>query len=237
MVCFILNCYNFITFQTSGKFLLRLSIITKEEVVSTTQGVLTVEIAYQQAKGGTADEVIKALELNQHQQALLAKDTEKQASSTLWAQHRIGRVTASVAGDCVASVKEQGLTGHSHVARVMGYYGSPHSAALVWGKTHETVARKQYVAWHRLHHNHRGVSCEETGLWVSIDCPYVAASPDGIVRCNQCGVGLLETKNPYTHILCEITELSTKKGACLREENGLLQLCRTHIYYTQVQLD
>lgn len=152
--------------------------INTEEVVETTPSVLTVHEAHQQAKGGT-DEVIKALKLNRHQQECLAKDTKEQASSTLWVQHRVARVTASVAGDCMASVKEHGLTGHSQVARVMGYYGSPHSAALVWGKTQECVARKQYLAWHRLHYKHRGISCEKTGLWVSMECPYIAASPDG----------------------------------------------------------
>ena len=60
--------------------------------------------------------VINALELNKHQQALLAKETAKQAFSRLWAEHRTGRITASVAGDCIGSVKENGLTGQSQVA-------------------------------------------------------------------------------------------------------------------------
>lgn len=105
-----------------------------EEEVETTQGVLTVEEAYQTSSGETAD-VIKELELNHHQQTLLANDTKEQASSTLWAQHRTGRITASVAADCAASIKENGLSSHSQIARVMGYYGSPHSSALTWGRT------------------------------------------------------------------------------------------------------
>ncbi|XP_022111666.1 uncharacterized protein LOC110990891 [Acanthaster planci] len=208
----------------------------KEEEVETTRGVLTVEEAHQKSSGGSADDVIKELELNHHQQILLANETKKQASSTLWTQHRIGRITASVAGDCAASIKENGLSGHSQIAKVMGYYDSPHSSALTWGRMQEPVARKQYVAWHRLHYKHKGVTCEETGLWVNIDCPYVAASPDGIVRCHVCGDGLLEIKNPYTHRLCEIQDFSTKKGSCLTMENGMLQVRRTHIYYTQVQV-
>ncbi|XP_022097942.1 uncharacterized protein LOC110983193, partial [Acanthaster planci] len=139
--------------------------VKQQEEFETTQGVLTVKEAYQKA---SADDVIKGLELNHHQQILLANDAKKQTSSTLWTQHRIGRITASVAGDCAASIKENGLSGHSQIARAMGYYDSPHSSALTWGRMQETLARKQYVAWHRLHYKHKGVTCEETGLWVYV---------------------------------------------------------------------
>ena len=82
----------------------------------------------------------------------------------------------------------------------MGHYGSPSSAALSWGKKMEPIARKHYIAYHRLMTNkHTGVQCTETGLWVSTEHPFIAASPDGIISCKQCGTGLSKVKNPFTH--------------------------------------
>ncbi|XP_038075987.1 uncharacterized protein LOC119743813 [Patiria miniata] len=211
--------------------------VKTEETVETSCRVLNVSEAFEIAKPGDADSIIDLLRVTKHQQAVLAKETARQAASSLWAEQRQGRVTASVVGDCVGCVKDDGsLSGHSQVARVLNYYGSPRSAALDWGKTQEPVAKKQYVAWHRLHHQHKGVACDDTGLWISTECPYVAASPDGIVRCKECGTGLLEIKNPYTHRLLDIEALSTKKGSCLTMENGVLQLRRSHQYYAQVQV-
>ncbi|XP_033100761.1 uncharacterized protein LOC117104176, partial [Anneissia japonica] len=176
------------------------------------------------------------LKISQHQQQVLVKGTLNQASSTLWREQRKGRITSSVAGDCIGSVTNETIRGHSQIARVMGYYGNASSPALTWGKVNENIARKQYLAYHRLHNKHSGVSCQETGLWINLDCPYVAASPDGVMFCKQCGTGLIEIKNPYTHRHLPIKELACQKGSFLAIENGLTQLKRTHAYYAQIQI-
>ena len=215
-----------------------LSLCDGEKTVKTTIPALTVQEAYDmldESGDVTSSKLIEQLRINSHQQEVLAKETLKQASSTLWADHRTGRITASVAGDVANSVKDGKVTGHSQLARVLGYYGKPHSAAMSWGKTKEHVARKQYIAHHR-RRKHTGVTCTETGLWVSLECPYIAASPDGIVECKQCGVGLLELKNPYSHRHLSIEEYAQTKGACLVKENGTIQLKRQHCYYAQVQV-
>ena len=216
-----------------------LSDLVSEERVSTSHPALTVQQAYEAAKKHGAvspNTVMRHLQVNAHQQSVLAKETQSQASSDLWKEHRIGRITASVAGDCVGSVKDNNISGHSQIAKVMGYYGNPQSAALSWGKTQEAVSRKHYLANHRRTLKHTGVQCQETGLWVNLTCPYVAASPDGIVCCSQCGTGLLELKNSYTHRHKTIDELARTKGSCLSIENGIVILNRTHAYYAQVQV-
>ncbi|XP_014664454.1 PREDICTED: uncharacterized protein LOC106806842 [Priapulus caudatus] len=216
------------------------TVCATHETVETCVPVLTViearKTLSESKEGVTAEGMITLLQANKHQQEVLAKATSRQASSSLWADHRKGRITASVAGDCIGSVRDGNVSGQSHIARVMGYYGNPKSLALTWGKTNENIARKQYIAHHRLHTKHTGVSCEETGLWVNVQCPYVAASPDGIVSCNQCGRGLLEVKNPYTHRHLPIKDLACQKGSYLSNENGLTQLKRSHGYYAQVQM-
>lgn len=212
----------------------------KEVTVETTKFVSTTCEAFQNSiENGSVNvnKMISLLKAEQHQQILLAEETKNQASSSLWAKHRAGRITASVAGDCIKSVKDNGsVSGYSHIARVMGYYGNSTSPSLNWGKNQEPIARKQYIAWHKLNYRHTGVSCAPTGLCIVSECPYVAASPDGLISCHQCGNGLLEIKNPYTYRLHTITKLATTSESCLTKENGVLQLKRNHSYYTQVQV-
>ena len=207
------------------------------EEVATSNPVLTVNQAFQKNED-TTETILENLAVNRHQQKLLAEKTAAQAGSPLWTAHRKGRITASVAGDCVGSVKDtcNAVSGYSNIARVMGYYGTPQSAALNWGKEQEPIARKQYIAHHRLTSKHTNVTCTETGLWVNLECPFIAASPDGIVKCKQCGSGLAEFKNPYTSRHLSIKELAVDKGSCLEIVNNVIQLKRMHNYYAQVQV-
>ncbi|XP_030833719.1 uncharacterized protein LOC115920991 isoform X1 [Strongylocentrotus purpuratus] len=179
---------------------------------------------------------IQLMEISTHQQQVIIRETKQQAKSNLWKKHRVGRITASVAGDCAAAVRNGTIHGHSQVARVMGYYGSASSSALQWGKSQEKVAVKQYTAYHRLKCKNSNTKCEDTGLWISTKFPYIAASPDAIVTCRYCGEGLLEVKNPYTQRRSTITEYVTQKGSCLVSENGTNHLNRRHPYFAQVQL-
>ncbi|XP_072175926.1 uncharacterized protein [Diadema setosum] len=179
---------------------------------------------------------VERMELSTHQQQVIISSTKQQADSSLWKRHRIGRITASVAGDCAAAVRDGIIHGHSQIARVMGYYGSPCSSALKWGKSQEKIAIRQYTAVHRLKCKNSNIVCEETGLWISTKFPYIAASPDAIISCKRCGEGLLEVKNPFTHRRCTISELVTQKGSCLIHENGTNHLNRQHHYFAQVQV-
>ncbi|KAJ8023987.1 hypothetical protein HOLleu_36583 [Holothuria leucospilota] len=117
----------------------------------------------------------------------------------------------------------------------MGYYGSPNAPSLHWVRCMEDVARKHYLAHHRLNTKHRSVSWQPTGLWVSIQCPFIAASPDGIISCQQCGKGLLEIKNPYKYKNSTIHEFTSKVDTCLIHCNGVTHLDRKHDYYYQIQ--
>lgn len=212
----------------------------KEETVNTSKSEPTVIEAFDAAvaadKDFNSNNVIERLKVSKHQQEVLCNGTSSQAGSKLWRDQRIVRITASVAGYCVGCVRNGTVNGQSQIARVLGYYGNASSAALSWGRNNEKIAQKQYIAHHRLHNKHTGVSVKETGLCINLECPYVAASPDGIITCKQCGSGLLEIKNPYTHRLLTIKELACQKGSFLTNENGIIQLKRTRTYYSQVQM-
>ena len=72
----------------------------------------------------TSEAMLNSLHISKHQQEVLAKQTSQQASSSVWADHQKGRITASVAGDCAGSIKNGTVPGHSPIARVMRYYSS-----------------------------------------------------------------------------------------------------------------
>ena len=44
---------------------------------------------------------------------------------------------------------------------------------------------------------HDSFSCRDSGLMISSSHPFLAATPDGIVDCTCCGMGILEIKCPY----------------------------------------
>ena len=156
--------------------------INREEEVSTTVEAPTVEYSISQSTISSstireADHIIENLKITRHQQISLATSTATQASNRKWHEHRKGSITASVAAECAAKVTaEQIRSGHSGVAKIMGYYGKVTSPSLQWGKDVETVAKRQYIAYHKSKHKHQGVSCQETGLWVSLQHPFPVGS-------------------------------------------------------------
>ena len=204
---------------------------------------LTVKEAVQASCTKSPDQIIEKLSLTYDQQTSLASSTTKQDKSQKWHIHRRGRVTASVAAECVTKLTDnnppQLKPGHSCLAKVMGYYGQQTSPALQWGKNMEDIAKRQYVAHHKLHHKHTCI-CKDTGLWVSLRHPYIAGSPDALIYCVKCegGIpGVLEIKNPYTHRYLTITELvQQKESSGLVIQNDKIQLNRAHKYFTQIQV-
>ena len=79
---------------------------------------------------------------------------------------------------------------------------------------------------------HTNFSIISSGLIISSLLPYLAASPDGIITCDCCGVGTLEIKCPFCRRdespeVAEIWYLSNVTNETRLKEN--------HSYYYQVQ--
>ena len=79
---------------------------------------------------------------------------------------------------------------------------------------------------------HTNFSIRSSGLIISSLFPYLAASPDGIITCDCCGVGTLEIKCPFCRRdespeVAEIRYLSDVTNETRLKEN--------HSYYYQVQ--
>ena len=82
-------------------------------------------------------------------------------------------------------------------------------------------------------------SCHETfqigdsGLVISSDYPYLGASPDGIVSCGCCGIGVNEIKCPYCKRDNSINEAVEDKKFCVQSVSGKLALDRTMLIITR----
>eukprot|EP00117_Sycon_ciliatum_P010698 scpid19210/ scgid0645/ len=102
-----------------------------------------------------------------------------------------------------------------------------------WGQEHEGPARERYTAM--ISANHMNFEVSDSGLVISKELPFIAASPDGIVQCDCCGSGLVEVKCPYTHRGTPLDSASQDKKFCLEMVGSKLQLKRTRAYYLQIQ--
>lgn len=83
---------------------------------------------------------------------------------------------------------------------------------------------------------HPGFKIFESGLVISLENPFLAASPDRILRCECHGYIVVEVKCPYTHRDSTINRaMETDKQFCLElAEDGSIQLKKKHSYFYQV---
>ena len=75
---------------------------------------------------------------------------------------------------------------------LLGDYGYPNSAAINWGVSHEDDALCAY----------QRTTCTEVdscGIFISVEYPFLGASPDGIIYVDVGEIALVEIKCPYKH--------------------------------------
>ena len=109
----------------------------------------------------------------------------------------------------------------------------------MYGTLMEDTARQEYIS-HQQRSGHPGLITEDSGLVISMDNPWMAASPDGRVQDPTATnpEGLVEFKNPFTMKDLTIGEACTKKTFCLEQKKAdrvTYSLKQTHNYYYQVQ--
>jgi len=63
--------------------------------------------------------------------------------------------------------------------------------------SHEKIALEAYI--HERTQHHKNLNISDAGLFVSLERPYIGASPDAIVSCNCCGKGTVEVKCPFCY--------------------------------------
>ena len=192
--------------------------------------------------------------------AAAEQNTRGQATSRLWFHLRIGRVTASkFKRACHTDPANPSLSlimsnCHPEAFRFK-------TAATAWGCQHEKTALEQYREKRSLsHQNHKVSSC---GFFISVQHPFIGASPDGLVECSCCGQGICEVKVyigackcipclsicyiimylhteiplqcPFCHKDDTVDDASDDSNFCLEKlSDGTNRLKKTHAYFYQV---
>ncbi|KAG1674508.1 COMPASS component SPP1 [Nymphon striatum] len=150
-----------------------------------------------------------------------------QSSSMVWHEQRVGCITASVAHQAFHTNSNRPAP--SQVKKICSVSSSPlnHVHAVVWGQTHEEDAFQVYkhinlgtplprtcvkspTMWLSRVEAHINCNVRKSDFKISVTKPFLGASPDGIIMCDCCGMGVLE-----------INTLTLKKN---------------HQYYCQLQL-
>lgn len=157
-------------------------------------------------------------------------DTVGQNNNPLWKAERTGRLTASNFHRIMRCIKPDGLVRDILYPRQKENLGP--SDPRLYGLRNEAVAVEKYIAIMQLYD--KDIEVSETGLHVHEAYPFIAASPDRLVR-DGTEMGLLEVKCPASKAGQTITEACKDKTFCSQVVNGVVTLKRDHPYFFQIQ--
>ena len=165
----------------------------------------------------------------------LEQITRQQSRSKNWFLFRAGRITASRLKQVLHTDPHQPSL--SLLKSVC--YPEIHrfsSKATSWGCEHEKIALQTYTT--RISALHEGLKVSNCGFFVSVENPYLGASPDALIDCTCCGQGTVEIKCPLCASETSLQEAADqRKHFCLNElSDGRFQLRRDHGYYYQCQM-
>ena len=174
-----------------------------------------------------------SVEITAEMAKLVEKATRSQSQSKLWFKYRAGRITASrMKAVCHTDAGNPAQSLIKSICYPEAF--SFTTKATQWGCKHEKVAQQIYYNTSRTKHN--DLCLTESGLVISLQWPFVGASPDGVVDCTCCGKGVLEIKCPYCHRENDLrTAAAQDTQFCLKTSHGELHLDHNHAYYYQIQ--
>jgi hypothetical protein len=157
--------------------------------------------------------------------------TRQQSLSSEWFRQRTGRITSSLFG-YIASYKAN--KPNNYIVKKVMESSNFTSVHTEYGIAQEPVARQLYIL--RVLSEHSMGKCVETGLNISAEYPWLAASPDGLITCKCCGNGCLEIKSPSTRRDMSAQEIADKGDYELElNAEGEPTLKRTSKWFHQIQ--
>ncbi|XP_019861952.1 PREDICTED: uncharacterized protein LOC109590481 [Amphimedon queenslandica] len=174
------------------------------------------------------------LSITSEESQYLEEATRLQSLTSLWFEHRKGRITASK----FHAVRVTSISSPS-VSLLKSFIGNQTSKSatipsLQWGIENEEIARKAYID--TMSDGHCNISFMPAGLHVNPDFPHLGASPDGIIECDCCGDGLIEIKCPFKYRHLDPNLITDASFYIKRNiEGDIIGLSHDHEYFYQVQ--
>ena len=163
--------------------------------------------------------------------------TREQSNSDLWKAERLRRITATKVGTIAKMLKK---TKRANTVKQMLYTTFRGNETTRYGTRMEDTTRQNYVAYQR-EQGHSNLTISKAGFVVTVDNPWLAASPNDRVTDpdDPQPLGLVKYKNPFAarqHTLSEACDMST---FCLQKKNTdskiTYKLKQQHNYYYQIQ--
>ena len=175
------------------------------------------------------------IQVTEDEAKFLQKATTLQSQCLTWHKHRKGRVTASYFHDVYHYMVNGQCYPTSLMKRSMQYTDVPDVGAWRWGRENKDKACQEYIS--NIIAKHHALVVTTSGLVISPKCPFLGASPDGVVNCECHGCSLLEIKCSYKYCNQQQTAeiaLSDSSYFLKRGENG--NIYNVSIQIAQVQV-
>lgn len=169
----------------------------------------------------------------------IERQTLDQADNEQWFNERRKRITASMSGGIA---KMRATSKRSKKVQQLLYNIFRGNTATRYGSEKEDETRQQYITYMK-QNGHPNLTVEACGLFVSLENPWLAGTPDGLVHDpsddSSQPLGLVEIKNPYSARNLTLGEAIKSPTLCLeqnkKEDNKTYKLKRRHDYYFQIQ--
>ena len=182
-----------------------------EEILTRSQGISLPE--FQEA-------LMESIRIDAQTLDSITIATVNQSASPLWFLLRKGRITASKVHECIHKVQKDGkisAKNNSLVGKILEYADPVQTKEMRHGLKMEKTCIKQYEQFQKRKHTDFKVLF--TGLHISHEYPFIAASPDGMIQCscpvdNTAGCcshgknGCLEVKHAFTS---DTVDMGSKK--------------------------
>ena len=161
------------------------------------------------------------LQVSPEEAATIEEETRLQSRCAKWFEHRQWRLTASTFGDILKATYKRDLT------KLCRQIFSPpvlHNAAVLRGVKFEKAAVQAFE-------ENTGCKVEPCGLFVNVQYPFLAASPDGVIGADS----LIEIKCPYKAYNKEIDANALFPYLSRNPVTGKPCLKHNSKYYFQIQ--
>jgi hypothetical protein len=162
---------------------------------------------------------------------MLEKATRGQHANAFWQDARSHLITASNFGNVVK--RKSDTPPDNLVKRLCQYVPFKDTKPMAYGRKMESKALKHYAQEH-MKSCKSLIEVKNRGLQVNPQYPFLGASVDGIVMCEQCGTGVVEVKCPYKWRQTKPIDCCNDSDFCCTIMNGEVSLKSNHNYLYQV---
>ena len=171
------------------------------------------------------------LEYSKEELKKIELGTRGQSENENWYKMRRGLLTASKFKEILHS-RNQDITA-TNLLKDSGINENALPESIAYGRKNESKAREMYARNHK--YQQKKSVLIVPGLVISQSNCFLAASPDGLIKCEICGDFLIEIKCFSKYRGFHPRNALLMSQVCTKKDNGELVVDKKHKYYYQMQ--